>query len=75
MLISLEYDLIMNITLINFLLYLILVTCETGTKNWRHPLFWKYLLIRVALDVLRASSLMLFEGALIVTIKEQVFMN
>ena len=79
MLISVKYIaniyLIINITLNNFLLYLILVTCETGTKNWRHPLFWKYLLIRVALDVLRASSLMLFEGALIVTIKEQVFMN
>jgi len=47
------------------------VICDSGTKNWRHSLFWKYLCIRVALDVLRASSLMLFEGALIVTIKEQ----
>ena len=51
---------------------LITVICDSGTKNWRHSLFWKYLCIRVVLDVLRASSLMLFEGALIVTIKEQV---
>ena len=51
------------------------VICDSGTKNWRHSLFWKYLCIRVVLDVLRASSLMLFEGALIVTIKEQVNEN
>ncbi len=35
-------------------------------------MFWQYLSIRVILDVLRASSLMLFEGAVVVIIKEQV---
>ena len=49
-----------------------IVFCEPRIKNWHHSLFWQYLSIRVLLDVLRASSLMLFEGALIVTIKEQV---
>ena len=46
--------------------------CQVDTNHWRRPTFWKYLAIRVCLDILRASSLMLFEGALIVTIKEQV---
>ena len=46
--------------------------CQVDTNHWRRPTFWKYLAIRVCLDILRASSLMLFEGALIITIKEQV---
>ncbi len=32
--------------------------------------FWSYLSVRIVLDVLRASSLMLFEGAVVVIIKE-----
>ena len=32
--------------------------------------FWAYLFVRVLLDVLRASSLMLFEGAVVSIIKQ-----
>ena len=39
-------------------------------NNWNNEEFWAYLAIRVLLDVLRASSLMLFEGAVVSIIKQ-----
>ena len=39
-------------------------------NNWMSEDFWSYLAIRVLLDVLRASSLMLFEGAVVSIIKQ-----
>ena len=42
-----------------------------GQNNWNSPDFWSYLTIRVLLDILRASSLMLFEGAVVSIIKQQ----
>ena len=39
-------------------------------NNWSSDEFWYYLAIRVLLDVLRASSLMLFEGAVVSIIKQ-----
>ena len=36
---------------------------ENSPDNWHHA-FWSYLSVRVILDLLRASSLMLFEGKL-----------
>lgn len=40
------------------------------SNNWTLPVFWHYLGIRVILDIFRASSLMLFEGAVVAIIKE-----
>ena len=40
------------------------------SNNWTRPDFWTYLTVRVLLDVLRASSLMLFEGAVVSIIKQ-----
>lgn len=39
-------------------------------NNWLTEAFWSYLTVRVLLDVLRASSLMLFEGAVVSIIKQ-----
>ena len=39
-------------------------------NNWDTEEFWYYLAIRVLLDILRASSLMLFEGAVVSIIKQ-----
>jgi len=39
-------------------------------NNWLRQEFWSYLTVRVLLDVLRASSLMLFEGAVVSIIKQ-----
>ena len=39
-------------------------------NNWMESEFWAYLTTRVLLDVLRASSLMLFEGAVVSIIKQ-----
>lgn len=45
---------------------------ETLVQNnhWYDQYFWNYLLVRVLLDILRASSLMLFEGAVVSIIKQ-----
>ena len=40
------------------------VNCADIPNNW-HNSFWLYLTVRVAIDILRASSLMLFEGSAI----------
>ena len=39
-------------------------------NHWYDQYFWSYLLVRVLLDILRASSLMLFEGAVVSIIKQ-----
>ena len=39
-------------------------------NHWYTQEFWTYLSVRVLLDVLRASSLMLFEGAVVSIIKK-----
>jgi len=39
-------------------------------NHWYDQYFWTYLLVRVLLDILRASSLMLFEGAVVSIIKQ-----
>lgn len=39
-------------------------------NNWQETEFWAYLTTRVLLDILRASSLMLFEGAVVSIIKQ-----
>ncbi len=41
-----------------------------GENHWTSEQFWTYLCIRVLLDFLRASSLMLFEGAVVSIIKQ-----
>lgn len=43
---------------------------DVSHNNWSSDQFWCYLTIRVLLDVLRASSLMLFEGAVVSIIKQ-----
>ena len=42
----------------------------TMTNHWMSETFWAYLAVRVLLDILRASSLMLFEGAVVSIIKQ-----
>ena len=42
----------------------------TITNHWMSETFWAYLAVRVLLDILRASSLMLFEGAVVSIIKQ-----
>ena len=52
-------------------MYIILCNTSTGQyydENWRIS-FWTYLTARLILDLLRASSLMLFEGAVVAIIK------
>lgn len=44
--------------------------CDNGV-NLKAMEFWHYVAVRVLLEVLRASSLMLFEGAVVAIIKEQ----
>ena len=41
-----------------------------NNNHWYDQYFWTYLLVRVLLDILRASSLMLFEGAVVSIIKQ-----
>ena len=43
-------------------------TAEYYNENWTLS-FWTYLAVRLILDLLRASSLMLFEGAVVAIIK------
>ena len=47
------------------------VLSESGlNNNWMRETFWAYLASRVLLDILRASSLMLFESAVVSIIKQ-----
>ena len=39
-------------------------------NHWYNQEFWIYLVVRVLIDILRASSLMLFEGAVVSIIKQ-----
>merc|ERR1719192_1840823 len=45
-------------------------TIVQNNNHWYDQYFWTYLLVRVLLDILRASSLMLFEGAVVSIIKQ-----
>jgi len=50
------------------------LTLCSGTHNMKHANWetnlWAYVGLRAAIDVLRASSIMMFEGAVVITIKQ-----